>query len=130
MIWQTLIFSGVVLLFGLGFTYLGHWITMRSIAHVQPSTTDMARQIQEGGATEPEPDYITEAMFNFEGDEKPDGEDISKSEDMVSKLKEMNLNTEDIEADLVGAQMKPVVAATASFVNTTGMPEEGAVDEA
>jgi hypothetical protein len=127
---ETLILCGMMLTACAGCFYLGHWITMRSIAHVQPSTTDMAKQIQEGGATDPEPDYITEAMFNFEGDEKPDGEDITRGESIVEKLNELGVDTEDIEADLVGAQMKPVVPATASFVNTTGMPEEGAVDEA
>lgn len=63
------IYSLIVILAGV---YLGHWLTLKAFAHVQPSMKEMAKS--QGGSVSTEKDWFEEAM-------KDTPEELSKSEE-------------------------------------------------
>ena len=69
------IYSLIVILAGV---YLGHWLTLKAFAHVQPSMKDMAKAGK--GSVMQEPDWFEDAMKDQPEELSPEEESRLKKE--------------------------------------------------
>ena len=79
------IYSLVVILLGV---WLGHKLTMKAFAHVQPSTKEMTKMMDQGSVTQ-EKDWFDEAMKD-----KPEEMDDEQMETLKEKFEKTGLPME------------------------------------
>ena len=100
-----LIFSGMVICCTLLGVLLGHYLTLKGIAHVQPSPVDMAKHLQGTVTTEKDPWDYNERILT-------DEEEAKQRRD---KLQEMGLDPDVVDAEKFfgqGPGMRPAGVAS------------------
>lgn len=132
---ESIVFPIIVLVAAGGGVYLGHYVTLRGVAHVQPSSEKMIFDIK--GETETEPDPWDQALYGEPLDETAGPDEQHAQDSAVDKMHEMGLNTDEMESYMAGTSLgahtrqfqgiKPVEKAE---VNMTGPDAGGIPDEA
>lgn len=124
---EAIVFSLIVLAACGGSFYLGHSLTMRSIAHVQPSANVVPVGSVHVGKDPFELDY---------GDEYNHPDDEKGHEDTESKLAGLGLDLSAMRGSMGGTSMSPVgapVKGDISFINKSEgdveAEEEGIEDD-
>ncbi len=123
----------IVLIAAGGGVYLGHYVTLKGVAHVQPSSEKLVFDIKQANATT-EPDPWDEAMYGETPDESRGPDEQHSQDSTIDKLKEMGLNTGEMEESMEGAasggESTIGLNLRKAEMKMTGSEAGGMVDEA
>lgn len=97
---EAIVFALIVLLASGGGFALGHWFTIRAIAHVQPSVSSMPMQ-ERIESVSYEDDPFTDELY----EERPGPDDTKPQDDILSKMSDMGLNIDTLKDNMSGTPM-------------------------